>query len=422
MNDTLLEQIPDDALPLLPVTEADCDRWCAQQPPNWQRWLTSAGFRARAGSHCLLPDLDGAPAAVAVGFDPAERPWQLAGPAATLPAGNYRLEVDWNRDERESAALGWLLGGYRFDRYKSGPLPGARLAPGGDLRLEPVRELARATTLVRNLINTPAEDMLPEHLAAATETLASEFGAGFRQWVGDELLRDNYPLIHAVGRASTQPPRLLELRWGDPDRPGVSLVGKGVCFDSGGLDLKPASGMRLMKKDMGGAAHVLGLARLIMARRLPVHLRVLIPAVENAVAGNAFRPGDVLRSRQGLSVEIENTDAEGRLILADALTAAAEERPELILDFATLTGAARVAVGTEIAAFFSHHEPLSAALTEAGAGCNDPLWRLPLHGPYRALLDSRIADMANASSNGYAGAITAALFLHEFVPADRPWA
>jgi leucyl aminopeptidase len=264
--------------------------------------------------------------------------------------------------------------------------------------------------------------MMPEHLAEAMLALGREFDASVKQIVGDELLTHHFPLIHAVGRASTHPPRLLDLRWGNPTHPKVTLLGKGVCFDSGGLDLKPSSAMRLMKKDMGGAATVLGLARLIMSAGLPVRLRVLVAAVENAVAGNAFRPGDVLRSRQGLTVEIHNTDAEGRLVLCDALAEAGAEQPEILLDFATLTGAARVALGTGVPALFCNDESMASELLAAAAREQDPCWRLPLHAPYREMLDSKIADIANASDSSYAGAITAALFLREFVPAGIPWA
>jgi leucyl aminopeptidase len=264
--------------------------------------------------------------------------------------------------------------------------------------------------------------MMPEHLAEATQALGREFGADVEQIVGEELLTRNFPVIHAVGRAGAHPPHLIDLRWGNPNHPKVTLLGKGVCFDSGGLDLKPSNAMRWMKKDMGGAAIALGLARLIMSANLPVRLRVLTAAVENAVAGNAFRPGDVLRSRQGLTIEIHNTDAEGRLVLCDALAEASGEQPDILMDFATLTGAARTALGTEMPALFCNDEALASALAAAAEREQDPLWRLPLHSPYRDLLDSKIADIANASESPYAGAITAALFLKEFVPAGIPWA
>ena len=279
----------------------------------------------------------------------------------------------------------------------------------------------RAAYLVRDLVNTPAEDMMPQHLAEAARALAEEFGAQFTEIVGDELLVRNYPLVHAVGRASVHAPRLLDLRWGDPAHPRLTLVGKGVCFDSGGLDIKPASGMRWMKKDMGGAAHVLGLARLVMATGLPVRLRVLVPTVENAISGSSFRPGDVIRSRKGLTVEIENTDAEGRLVLCDALAEAGTEEPALLIDFATLTGAARVALGTDLPGFFTNDDALADALALAGEAERDPVWRLPLFKPYRRELESQVADLLNCSTNGFGGAITAALFLQRFVPKGIDW-
>ena len=281
--------------------------------------------------------------------------------------------------------------------------------------------MLEAITLVRDLINTPAEDMMPEQLAAAVLALGQTFNADVTQIIGDDLLRQNYPVIHIVGRASTHAPRLIDLRWGDPTHPKLTLIGKGVCFDSGGLDLKPANGMRLMKKDMGGAAHAIGLAQLIMSTGLPVRLRLLVAAVENAVSGNAFRPGDVVRSRQGISIEIDNTDAEGRLILCDALADAATDQPDLMVDFATLTGAARVAVGTEVPAFFTTSDALAQALMDAAVQQHDPIWRLPLHRPYRQMLDSKIADIANSASSPFGGAITAALFLQEFVPDSLHW-
>ncbi len=424
MTDILLDTLPSPATPLIPVTAADLDAWRSDQSATWQSWLNAADFQAKPGQFCLLPGTAGQLEAVVVGVDPSDAPWQLAALPQTLPSGAYCLDSDWDQTHREAAALGWALGAYQFTRYKTEVTvpPSTQLFIGDDADITAVRALAAATLLTRNLINTPAQDLLPEQLAEITRTLAIRHGATFKQWEGDALLQHNYPLIHAVGRASASPPRLLELLWGEADAPQVTLVGKGVCFDSGGLDLKPASGMRLMKKDMGGAAQALGLAQWMMSSQLPVRLRVLIPSVENAVAGNAFRPGDVLRSRQGLTVEIDNTDAEGRLILADALTDAVEHQPDLLLNFATLTGAARVAVGTEIAACFSHDDALAAGLVQAAQQVNDPIWRLPLHAPYRDLLDSKVADIANASSGGYAGAITAALFLQAFVPRHIAWA
>jgi leucyl aminopeptidase len=319
-------------------------------------------------------------------------------------------------------ALGWALATYAFARYHAKPASGAALVwPAGADRGR-VERLARAAFLARDLTNTPAGDLGPEELAQAAVRVAEEGGACHRVIVGDDLLGENYPTIHAVGRASTRPPWLVDLVWGDPAAPKVTLVGKGVCFDTGGLDLKPASGMRLMKKDMGGAAIVLGLAQAIMDARLPVRLRVLLPCVENSVSGNAMRPMDIIRTRKGLTVEIGNTDAEGRLILCDALAEASTETPQLLIDMATLTGAARVALGPELAALFCNDDKLAAALLDAADAEEDPMWRMPLWRPYRKMIDSKIADLNNVSEGPHAGAITAALYLQEFVEPGIPWA
>ncbi|HCH69212.1 MAG TPA: leucyl aminopeptidase, partial [Colwellia sp.] len=280
---------------------------------------------------------------------------------------------------------------------------------------------AEATALVRDLINTPAADMMPKELGESAQALADNFGGILKQIIGEDLLTQNYPTIHAVGRASAHQPRLIDLTWGNKQHPKITLVGKGVCFDSGGLDLKPSAGMRNMKKDMGGSAHVLGLAHLIMSHKLPINLRVLIPAVENAVSNNAMRPGDVLTTRSGLTVEIDNTDAEGRLVLCDALTEADQESPELIIDFATLTGAMRVALGTELPGFFSTCDEIAAGITNAGSKISDPVWRMPLYQPYNDLFKSTIADMANCSTTPFGGAITAALYLQKFIRKETNW-
>ncbi|MDG4554173.1 MAG: leucyl aminopeptidase family protein [Candidatus Competibacter sp.] len=422
MNDGLLPARTPDCIPVIPVIESEFDPWLERQEDFLRHWLIATGFKAKSGSFNPIPGADGRLRAVVAGIARADDLWALGGLPAALPEGDYRLDGAFDPWRLERMTLGWALGAYQFTRYKALKRSMAKLA------LDPVSDGDRigrqvaAVTLVRDLINTPAEDMMPEHLAEAMLALGREFDAPVEQTVGEDLLARNFPLIHAVGRASAHPPRLLDLRWGDPAHPKVTLLGKGVCFDSGGLDLKPSSAMRLMKKDMGGAATVLGLARLIMSANLPVRLRVLVAAVENAVAGNAFRPGDVLRSRQGLTVEIHNTDAEGRLVLCDALTEAGVEQPDILLDFATLTGAARVALGTGIPALFCNDETMAGGLLAAAEREQDPCWRLPLHAPYREMLDSKIADIANASDSSYAGAITAALFLKEFVPAGIPWA
>jgi leucyl aminopeptidase len=422
MNDGLLPDRTPGCIPLIPVAESGFDAWLEQQEESLRRWLIATGFKAKPGCFNLAPGPDGQLQRVVAGIASTDDLWALGGLPANLPEGDYVLDAALEPRQRERLTLGWTLGAYQFTRYKNPKRAMARLALDPACDVGRIQRPVEAVTLARDLINTPAEDLMPEHLAETMQALGQEFGASVQQIVGDDLLANHYPVIHAVGRASTHPPRLLDLRWGDPAHPKVTLVGKGVCFDSGGLDLKPSSAMRLMKKDMGGAATVLGLARLILSSGLPVRLRALIAAVDNAVAGNAFRPGDVLRSRQGLTIEIHNTDAEGRLILCDTLAEAGSEQPTVLLDFATLTGAARVALGTEIPALFCNDEALAAGLLAAAEREQDPYWRLPLHQPYREMLDSKIADIANASESSYAGAITAALFLKEFVPAGIPWA
>jgi leucyl aminopeptidase len=422
MSNALLPGRIPGCIPIVPVVESEFGAWLERQDESLRRWLTATGFKGKQGSFNLIPSTDGRLRMVVIGIANAGDLWAFGGLPSALPEGDYVLDTTFELRQQERLALGWALGAYQFTRYREPKRAMARLALDPACDAERLQRQIDAITLARDLINTPAEDLMPEHLAEATQALGREFGATVEQIVGEELLARNYPVIHAVGRASAHPPRLLDLRWGDPNRPKVTLLGKGVCFDSGGLDLKPSSAMRLMKKDMGGAATALGLARLIMSAGLPVRLRVLVAAVENAVAGNALRPGDVIRSRQGLTLEIHNTDAEGRLILCDALAEAGAERPDAMIDFATLTGAARVALGTEIPALFCNDEALAAGLLAAAEREQDPVWRLPLHQSYREMLDSKIADLANASESSYAGAITAALFLKEFVPAGIPWA
>lgn len=393
--------------------------WLAAQTEALGQWLSASDFKPAHRAFSLLPDVD-VGLSVVVTLDDPEDHWALGDLPYRLPARDYRLEGF------ESAALarlatGWGLGAYRFQRYKASKRAPARLLIENDTVFDEAARTISACSLVRDLVNTPAEDMGPAQLAAAACALAHEFDATCEVIVGDALLSQGYPAIHAVGRASVHPPRLIDLRWGEMDNPEVVLVGKGVCFDTGGLDLKNASGMRHMKKDMGGAAHVLGLARLIMSEHLPIRLRVLVPAVENAISGDAFRPGDVLKTRKGLTVEIDNTDAEGRLVLCDALAEASNGAPSLIIDFATLTGAARVALGTELPAFFTHNHAVANALVEAGTWAQDPLWRLPLVEEYRGQLDSGIADLLNCSTSPFGGAITAALFLDAFVPKTLDW-
>jgi len=409
---------------LIPVASARLSGWLKKRPAGDRAWIEANGFEAKTGSVIVMPHADGAPKEALVGVQSAEKGdiWSWGAAADRLPKGHYALPEDMGARAAHDAALGWALGAYQFNRYKRKPVEPSKLVLPPSVDRAEVEALVSAIYLTRDLINTPAEDMGPGELADAARVLARRHKAKCRVTLGDDLLKDNYPMIHAVGRASSRAPRLIDLTWGRAKDPKVTLIGKGVCFDSGGLDIKPSNGMLLMKKDMGGAANVLGLAAMIMASNVRVRLRVLIPAVENSISGNAFRPMDILSSRKGLSVEIGNTDAEGRLVLADALCAAAEDKPELILDFATLTGAARVAVGTEIAAYFANDPALSTALSECADDIDDPVWPLPLHKSYRRLLDSKAADINNVGGGGYAGAITAALFLQEFVPDKIAWA
>lgn len=397
----------------------------ASLPP----YAVATGFKAAVGSICLLPGQDGTGIAAVLlgtgdGKDPYTSPFAAGDLARKLPAGLYRLADHTPQEQAGQAALAWMLGAYAFDRYKSKASDEALaclLWPAGVDRVA-VEALAAAFALVRDLVNTPAADMGPQELEDTARALADQYGAGMTSIIGDDLLHAGYPAIHAVGASSPRAPRLLDLRWGDADAPKVTLVGKGVVFDTGGLDLKPASAMKLMKKDMGGAAHALGVALLVMAHKLPIRLRVLIPVAENAVSGTAMRPGDVLQTRKGLTIEVNNTDAEGRLILADALTEADSESPEVLIDFATLTGAARVALGTDLPALFSNNDALAADLLTASTDSADPLWRLPLWPGYRSQVESKVADLDNAPEGGMAGAITAALFLERFVSPDTPWA
>lgn len=359
-----------------------------------RRWLDENRFDATPGSFALLADAGGKLARVLVGVDAADPLAALAGLPKLLPEATYQLAGESLPLDPQQAALGWALGAYQFTRYRKATRTPATLAVDATT-LAAVKPLVEATALVRDLVNTPTEDMGPEQLAAAVQRLGKQHKAKVRDWVGDELLKANFPTIHAVGRASARAPRLVELSWGRKSDPKLVLVGKGVCFDTGGLDLKPADGMRWMKKDMGGAAHAIALAALVMQAELPVRLTLLIPAVENAVSGNAFKPGDVITTRAGHSVEIDNTDAEGRLVLCDALAYGAEQQPELMLDFATLTGAARVALGPDLPALFANDDALAEGVLAAGRAVADPLWRLPLWRPYRKMLESYVADFAN---------------------------
>jgi leucyl aminopeptidase len=385
-----------------------------------RRWLGDSGFDASAGTFALLADANGKLVRVLVGVDAGDALGALATLPTALPEATYHLADQGVLADTKHAALGWALGAYQFIRYRAAKRTPATLAIAANA-LRELAPLVEATRRVRDLVNTPTEDMGPQQMAAAIKLLGKTHQAKLREWVGDELLKANFPTIHAVGRASHRAPRLIELNWGKRSDPKLVVVGKGVCFDTGGLNIKTGDGMRWMKKDMGGAAHAIALAGLIMQAKLPVRLTLLVPAVENAVSGNAMRPGEVIITRAGLSVEIDNTDAEGRLVLCDALAYAAEQQPELIVDFATLTGAARVALGPDLPALFANDDRLAAAVLAAGHSVNDPLWQLPLWRPYRRMLDSYLADFANAGPSRHAGAITAALYLERFVPDGIPW-
>lgn len=421
----MLDRLTDDtetALPLYLVTPTDWADWRERQSPSIRAWLAGRGTMGKPGTVEALPGAEGSPAAWVAVID-ADDPWAGAQLGAGLPPGLYRLDdTGAGVINREGFATAWALAGYQFTRYRR---PEAKAPPRliwpVDTDRAAVARLVAAIALGRDLINTPAGDLGPAELAETVRNLAAAHGAQVAQIVGEDLLVENYPMIHAVGRASTKPPRLIDLSWGDPAHPKVTLVGKGVCFDSGGLDLKPSGNMRLMKKDMGGAATAIALAALIMDAGLKVRLRLLVPAVENMVAGNAYHPLDILTSRSGKTVEVGNTDAEGRLILADALTEAVTDAPGLLIDLATLTGAARVALGPELPALFCRQDDLANRALTHGIACHDPLWRLPLWPGYRRMLESKIADLSSTGESPFAGSITAALFLGEFVPVSQRW-
>lgn len=404
------------AIPLYLISQSQCEEALITLTAAEQNCFALQQFKGKIGDCCFIYNADGLVDKAYVGSGMENQVLALANAALVLPPETYKLEGFCTQE----AVMSWALAQYRFDAYKKNEVqPRVLVIPAEDLK--DLLALTQAHFLVRDLINRPTSDLGPKEMADVVEQLATMHRADFKQWIGDELLQDNFPAIHAVGRAARSAPRLLSLTWGNEKHPRVTLVGKGVCFDSGGLDIKSASGMRLMKKDMGGAAHVIGLAQWIMTRNVPIRLHMLIPAVENAVGPDAFRPGDVLTMRNGCTVEVHNTDAEGRLVLADALVKACEEQPDLLIDFATLTGAARVSVGTEIAALFTNNDQLAAELTDASHKTSDPVWRLPLFDAYEELLRSNVADMANCSDHPYAGAIVAGLFLQRFISNSIPW-
>ncbi|WP_428545092.1 leucyl aminopeptidase family protein [Profundibacter sp.] len=406
------------SIPVYIVEAGGLDDWSATQPASVTAWLKANGFSAALGEACLVPGETGTPEMAVVGYGkPGARArgrFHLAKAAAALPAGIYHIESGLDGGALEEAALGWLLASYQFTRYRQQKPNAVRLKTPQGIDAARVEAIAAGEVLTRDLINTPASDMGPQELEDAFLALAAEHGAKAQVITGDDLLTQNLPMIHAVGRASDRAPRLLDMRWGDAG-PTLTLVGKGVCFDTGGLNIKPGSSMGLMKKDMGGAATVMGLAHMIMTLDLKLRLRVLVPAVENAINGSAFRPQDILTSRKGLTVEVNNTDAEGRLVLADALALADGEVPDCLISMATLTGAARVAVGPDLAPYYTDDDSMAATLADSGAAVADPLWRMPFWTPYESMIEPGIADLDNAPGGGFAGSITAALFLRRFV-------
>lgn len=410
------------SVPIHVTDRAGFDRAVAGLDARARRWLQTVGFSGAPDTHALLPAADGALQAVWAGVRDAAHPWALAALPKALPAGRYHLAESTPAGDA-AAALSWELGSYTFDAYKPAKREPAQLHLASNADTQRALIVAGAIAATRDLVNTPAEHMGPAELAEAVQLVARQHGARFKQTVGDKLLKAGFPAVHAVGRAAApdRAPRVIELNWGRAQDPLLTIVGKGVCFDTGGLDLKPADAMRLMKKDMGGAANALGLAQMVMALHLPLRLQLLIPAVENAVAGNAFRPGDVFRTRAGVHVEIGNTDAEGRVILCDALAYGAESKPELMIDLATLTGAARVALGAQLPALFCRDMALARELVDSGLALHDPLWHLPLWRDYHPGIESDIADIVNTGKNALGGAINAAIFLEDFVPAAQPW-
>jgi len=408
------------AHPLFCLHRSGLDDWRAGQSPQVGQWLDVHTFKAESGSLLLFPGADHGVGGAAIGIGDLDDPFCYAHAPYALPPGDWKLASELPRTARNALQLGWGLGAYTFDRYRTGKRAPARLVlENPDAEVSAVID---ACTRVRDLVNTPTEHMGPDDLEALVRALADTHGGRVDVVRGDALIEANYPAIHAVGRASHRDPRMISLEWGEASAPHLVLVGKGVCFDTGGLNLKASSGMRNMKKDMGGAAHAIALAGLVMERRLPVHLTLLVPAVENAVGPNALRPGEVIATRKGLSVEVDNTDAEGRLILCDALARGVELAPELMIDFATLTGAARIALGPDLPALYSNRDAVAADWLQAGATARDPLWRMPLWQPYMRYLTAGLADLANASNSSMAGSITAALYLQRFVPEAQAWA
>ena len=409
------------AVPIHAIRTGEWKQWNERHPESLRRLAAAHDYQAQNARILLVPATDGSIERVLFGVSDKANASVMGALAQHLPAGDYQIAFAPREFNPTAIAIAWGLGAYAFDKYKKRKRAAPRLAPLEGADMDEAARIVEASWLVRDLVNTPTNDMGPEALHAAAEEVARENGAEFEAIVGDALLKQNYPLIHAVGRAAAQAPRLVHLSWGDPSAPRIALVGKGVTFDTGGLDIKPPAGMRMMKKDMGGAAHALALGQLIMQSKLNVRLDVFLAIVENAISGDAFRPGDVIASRKGTTVEIDNTDAEGRLILADALTRASEDNPALLIDFATLTGAARTALGPDLPPFYTGDETMASELAAASLEMHDPIWRMPLWDPYEAEMDSPIADLKNTGDGAFAGSIYAALFLRRFVSVES-WA
>jgi leucyl aminopeptidase len=423
MQDFFTTTVPKKTITIVPIGTKKFDKWLKQQNTVIKNWLNVSKFTAKSGSICVLPDTRGHIYIVFLGIANENDFWAFSALPLKLPEGIYKIEANLNTKQLQRAIIAWGLGCYKFAIYtKNNPdITKAKLLIPDSCDRQYIKNVVDSIFLVRDLINYPAENETPEILGSQAITLAKKFGAKVNQIVGEDLLKKGFNAIYAVGRGSANKPRLIDLRWGDSKNPKVTLVGKGVCFDTGGLNLKAPSEMQTMKKDMAGAAHVLGLASMIMMAKLPINLRVLIPAVENMPSGNAYKQGDILKTYKGITVEIGNTDAEGRLILADVLTLACEESPELLIDFASLTGASRIALGTDIAAMFTNKDALATEIAAIAVEEQDPIWQLPLFEPYKELLESDMADISNIGRISYGGAITAAIFLQEFITTNTPW-
>jgi len=410
-------------IPIKPIIQNGFTKWLEQQSEFVKNLVKMNGFSAQSASICLISNKNGELDQVLLGMNDQDDFWAFGVLPLSLPCEDvYNIDTaEFSQGQLEKASIAWGLGSYCFVKYKKDINENPKLFISKICNKNHIVNIVSSVCLVRDLINTPAEDMNPVILAQAASNIAKKYDAKFKQIVGDDLLQNNFPGVHVVGRASIHSPRLIEFQWGDVNHPKITLVGKGICFDSGGLDLKPASGMELMKKDMGGAAHALGLAQMIMTAKLPINLRVIIPIAENLVSGSSYKPGDVVKMRNGITVEITNTDAEGRVILADVLTYACEDKPDLLIDFATLTGAARIALGTELQAMFTNDCKIGEQIFNSCYEVDDQVWHLPLYAQYKELLDSKIADMKNCAASSYGGAITAALFLQEFVAKEIKW-